>query len=392
MISLATENNKKKKKSKLHLKPGVIAALKVSFILFLAVALVFLAARSIGGFTLTSITADIKIALSNLGSGDGFPFDTAESSVQKIYSDGSKIFTFHKNKTLLLSTSAKELSEIAIDYGSPAVKYKDGKAIIYDRDSGNFRIQKTSETINEKKVNNTIAAAAIGKKGNFAVAAYDSAAQTLLTVFNQAEEEAFTWQFSNEKVTDIDLSDDGKYAVVGTIAAKNAQTDSKIYVFKFDAKEYIACFDYPDNIVVSVRYNSAHDIEIITDKMRSFITDNTTKMAEDAFGSDVLYRKSDENSSISAIALLKYGSDSHAVVRAYKGESLLFNVDVGVQVKSVSCSDKYLAILTDTQVLIYNKKGEKIAELEASASANNILINGKKVYIISSVKIECKKF
>lgn len=377
---------------KFRLKPGAAAVLKIVFILFLAVTLIFIAARAIGGVTLTSVVSDIKTSVSSLGSGGGYPYKTDGTEVIKAYNDSSKLFLFSSDKTLLLSKSAKALSEIPVEYGAPAVKYNSGKALIYDRDSGKYRLQNTSEIITLKETENTITAGAVGKKGNYALATYGSGIQSVLSVFNKSDEKVFTWNFASERVTDISLSDDGKYAAVGTIVSSNAQTDSKVYVFRFDSKDYVSCIDYPDSVVVSVTYVSGSDIEVVTNKQRSFISDNTAKEQDDNFGSDVLHRKSEPGSKISAVALKKYGSDSKSVVKSYKGSKLLFSADIDNEIKSVSCSDKYVAVLSDKNVLIYNKKGEIKAEIPADISVNSIVINGKKVYMISSAEITCQKF
>lgn len=375
-----------------RLKPGIKAVLKVLLVLLIAVSLVFIAARSIGGVTLNSITGNIKVVLSNIGSGDGYPYDTSGAQIASVYLDGSKVFAFSKGKTFLLSASAKELNEADIEYGKPAIKYKNGKAIVYDRDSGKFRVQNTSEIIAEKEMKKNITAAGIGKKGNCAVATGASGAQSQLTVFDKSQKEAFTWTFKDERVSDIDLSDDGKFAVVSTIVAENAQINSKVYVFRFDSKDYVACFDYDDNAVVSVQYVESHNICVISDKMRSFITDNTTRVSDDAFDSDVLHRRSDDDSVLNAVALLKYGSDSSSILKVYKDDELLFTQKVGSEIKDVSCSDKYVAVLTDSKVTVYNKKGELKAEFSADVSDSYVLVGRKRVYTVSPSAVSCNKF
>ena len=391
MISVQKPKGKQSNK-KSRLKPGAAAVLKVLLIIFLAVTLIFIAARAIGGVTLTSVVSDIKTSVSSLGSGDGYPYKTDGAEVVKAYNDSSKLFLFSNDKTVLLSSSAKVLSEIPVEYGAPAVKYNSGKALVYDRDSGKYRLQNTSEIITQKEAENTITAGTVGKKGNYALATYGSGIQSVFSVFDKSDEQVFTWNFAAERVTDISLSDDGKYAAVGTILSSNAQTDSKVYVFRFDSKDYVSCIDYPDSIVVSVSYVSGNDIEVVTNKQRSFIADNTAKEQDDVFGSDVLHRKSEPGSKISAVALKKYGSDSKSVVKAYKGSKLLFSADIDNEIRSVSCSDKYVAVLSDKKVLIYNKKGDVKAEIPADISVNSIVINGKKVYLISSAEITCEKF
>ncbi len=381
---------KANKKSKL--KPGLMVALKILLVVFIAVTLIFFSARMLGGITLTSVVENIKIAFSNLGAGDGYPYSIEGEAVKKAFTDGSKLFTFDDDKTLLLSSSAKELSKEPIEYGSPAIDFKDGKAIIYDRDSGKYRIQNTSHIVQKLELDKTITCAAIGKKGNFAISTVSANNQTVFTSYNKSDEEVFTWNLASEQVTSIDLSDDGKYAVVGTIKAENAQTNSKVYVFRFDSEEYVACFDYPENVVVSVKYIKSHDIEIVTDKQRSYIEDNTTKSQEYKLDSNTLHDISNTDERYTAISSLKYGSDSNVVLDVFDYDEKLYSVDLNTSAKAISCAGRYTGVLTDNKVIIYNKKGELEKEITVDVTSTDIVISNKKVYIFSPIEIICESF
>lgn len=382
----------KKNKKAPRLKPGVALALKIALIVFIAITLIFFAARMLGGITLTSVVENIKISISNLGSGDGYPYSVEGTGIKKIYVDSDKLFTFADDRTLLLSSSAKELSTETIEYGAPVIDYKDGKAVVYDTDSGKMRIQNTSKVVSEIQLDNKITCGAIGEKGNFAVSCVTSNNKTVFTAFNKSQEEIFTWNFADELVTCIDLSADGKYAVVGTVKSENAETDSKVYVFKFDSKDYVSCFDFKQSVVVSVRYVRSHDIEVITNKQRAYIADNTSKSTEFSFDSDTVHDISHIDSRYTAISTLKYGSDSSVTIDVYDRNEKIYSVDVGSSAKAVSVNERYMAVLTDSKVVIYNKKGEIKAEINADVSAGDIAVSNKKVYIVTPVEIVCESF
>ncbi len=387
------QKTKKNKNKSSKLKPGVSLVIKVLLIVFVAIMLIFFAARMLGGITLTSAVENIRISISNLGAGDGYPYTIEGSAVKEAFTDSSNLFAFSEDKTLLLSSSAKELSVQTIEYGSPAIDVKNDKALVYDRDSGQYRVQNLSKTVIKSEINNTITCGAIGKKGNFALSSVTSNNQTVFTAFNKSNEQIFTWNLSGEFVTSIDLSDDGKYAVVGTIMAKNAATDSKVYVFRFDnEKEYVSCFDYPENVVVSVRYLNSHNIEVITDKQRSYIEDNVTKESDYKFNSNILHDISAADERYSAVSYLKYGSDSNVILDVFNKDKKLYTVDLNCAAKAISNEGKYTGVLTDNKALIYNKKGELIKEIPVEASSTDIVISNKKVYIITPIKIICESF
>lgn len=385
-------NNGKKKNSK-KFNPGTSAILKIVLIFFVALSIIFIAARTIGGVTLTSVAGDIKVFIHSLGWGDGYPYKTTGDSAQQIFSDDGNLFVFSKDKTILLSPSAKKVSEIPIEYGNPAIKYRDGKAIIYDRDSAKLRIQSTSEIIFEKEADGIILAAALGKKGNFAVATQGKGSVTELKVYNKKQKESFKWEFNGEKVTDIDLSDDGKYATVSTITSKNAQVNSKVYVFKFDSEKYVSCFDFENSAVVSVRYDSAHNIEIISNTGRGYIKDNSTLGNTEEFKSDILYKYSRSPKKYSAVSLKKYGGDNFGTVKIFKGNTLQTSVSVDKEIKDVYCTDKYTVVLTVSSVMVFkNFSGNLKKEVDADLSVSEIAINGRKIYMMSPSEIICERF
>lgn len=391
-IRKKNKNKHKDKKEKRPLKLRLVAILKIMLVIFVSISIIFIAARTIGGVTLKSMVNGIKIFFSYFIPGDGYPYKMTGEPATEIFEDGWGVFLFSKDKTVLLSSSAKELAEIPVEYGKPAIKYKNGKAVVYDRDSGKFRLQSTSEIIFESELKTKITAAGIGSKGNFALASCGTNSKTTFTVFNKKQEEVFKWSFSEERVTDIDLSDDGKFAVVSTVKSKDALIDSKVYVFTFDSENYVSCFDLNNAIALSVKYDNAHNISVVTDKGRSYIEDNSTIGDFVSFESDVLYKRSENEKSVSAVALKRYGSDSFGNVKIFNGKSILLQFNTETEIKDVYCSKKHTAVLTASKIFIYNQDGELQTEIPVDSSAQEIMVSGKKVYYLTPVEVVCVKF
>lgn len=385
--------NAKSKKTPQKKKPVNSAVLKILLIFFVAIALIFIAARTIGGITLTTITSDIKVFFQSLGSGDGFPYKTTGEPSEMFLCDGKNIFTASEDKTLLLSPSAKVISELPVEYGKPVFEYNNGRVLIYDRDSAKIRIQNKSETVFETEFENPVSAAAIGRKGNYAVALQPSGSETVLTVFKKNNKEQFKHSFKGERITDIDLSDDGKYAVVSTISSKDAQVNSKVCVFKFDSKKEVVSFDFAKSAVVSVKYDKSHNITVISNTGRAYIKDNSTLGSIDEFSPDILFKFSNTSGKYSAVALKKYGSDNIGSVRIYKDDKISETIEINKEVKDVFCTDDYTAVLTFDSVMIYkNTNGKLKKEVTAASSINEISVRNKKIYMLSPSEITCEKF
>lgn len=385
--------SKKNKSGKMILSKGLKTALKIVLVVFIVLSLIFIAARTIGGVTLKSLVSDIKTSVSNLGAGEGYPYRLSGTDIKKTFSDSSNLFIFCENKTMLLSPSAKKISDIPIEYGTPGINFSNGKAVVFDRDSGQYRIQSSSEIIYEQDLKDKIiATAAISKNGTCAVAYIDENAHNLIEVFNKSEKSIFKWDFSAERVTSADISDDNKYAVVSTVYSKDAEMNSKVYVFRFDSKEYVSCFDFYGAAVVNVSYNKHHDIAVISDKGRSYIEDNTSLQEQFDFSSDVLYKATDNKNSVSAVALRKYGGDTFGTVKVFKGKKFLCSIDTEKELKGVSVYKNKICILTAGEVLLYNKKGEKTNEIKLDSVFDDVILKGRKAYLINSIEVDRKKF
>ncbi len=383
----------KSKSGKKILSKSAQTALKIILIVFIVVSVVFIAARTIGGVTLKSLVSDIKTTVQNLGSGEGYPYRTTGSEIKKAFSDSANVFVFSDSKTLLLSPSAKNIAEIPVEYGRPSVNFNNGKAVVFDRDSGQYRLQSSSDIIFENNLKDcVISTAAVSKNGSCAVAYTDENSQNRFKVFNKSQKVIFEWTFSAERVTSIDISDDNNFAVVSTVFAKNAIMNSKVYVFRFDSKDYVSCFDFNGCTVVSVSYNKHHDIAVISDKGRTYIEDNSTLCEQYEFKSDVLFKCTDNKNKLSAVALRKYGGDTFGTVKVFRGKTFLCSIDTDKEIKGVSVYGGRICVLTSNEALLYNKKGEKKSEFKLDGAYEDVILSGRKVYLVNSIVVDRKKF
>jgi hypothetical protein len=57
-------------------------------------------------------------------------------------------------------------------------------------------------------------------------------------------------------------------------------------------------------------------------------------------------------------------------------------------VKSVATDGKYISVLTDEKVWIYNRKGEQTGVAEVSSDAEKVMVSGRNTYVYSVDRIE----
>ena len=96
---------------------------------------------------------------------------------------------------------------------------------------------------------------------------------------------------------------------------------------------------------------------------------------------------SDNNTAV--LVLSKYSSTTQKIVNAYdKSGKELFSNEINGLVKSVSTDGKYVGVLTDNNVQIYNMKGEQVGSASVNADAEEVIVTGRNTYVYSADKIE----
>ena len=383
---------KRKKKSKLRMSKKSKLTISVLFVLSAILLIVFTAAQNLGNMTVNTMVADVKAYFMSLGAGDGYQYDIDAKSVKDMKINNSNIYLMLSDKTTTLNSTAKEIMPQAHTYSNPAMKSKNSNFIIYDLDSNRFRIQQNTEIKHEGEASGRIMAAAIGKKSNYALGTYGDTVQSVLTVYDKNNEAVFIWNFKSERITDISLSDNGKFAAVSTIDALNGEINSKLYVFDFKSEDYVSCFDYNGTTLVKVDYVRKTDIVAIGDNLRSCILGNTERQKDYVYGSDQLSGYSVTDDGRSTLVLSRYGSAALSKLNVYsKKNEQEFSLNFEKEVKWADSDEKYTAVLFETEVITYNKKGEKLATQTFEGEPIRVAVDGKRTYVLTTSGLQCFK-
>lgn len=349
------------------------------------------AAQKLGNVTVSTMFADVKAYFMSMGSGDGFPYIVDEKSIIDVNSNNSNLILLTDEKTEILTSTAKEISPQPHKYSSPVMKTNGSLAIVYDLDSGKFRLQNSSGVTYEKEMKTHIMAAAIGKKGNYAVGTYGTDVQSVLTVYNSANKEIYIWNFKSERISDISLSDSGKTAAVSTIYSNNGKISSKLYILEFKSDKAKACFDYPSTVIVKTDYVSDNDISVIGDNMRSYIRNEKAKIDE-SYNSDNIKSYSLSDDGKFAVVFSKYGSTSLSSLKVYNSNNKeKFSVDFEQEVKWVSYDGKYTAVLFENEIKTFDNRGKEIGSISFSGEPEKVVIDGADTYLLTASNIQCFK-
>lgn len=346
------------------------------------------AAAKFGGTTFTGISADIKGFFSSFGNGGGYPYNLSDSTIISAGKIGSGIMVLDNDSLSILNATAKEIAGVQHTFPNPATNTSNGRVVLFDRASGRFKVISPSGILFEKDMERNILAAALGKKGNVAVAAKSLNAQSDLTVFDKNKKEIFAWECANERISAVALSANGKSAAAAVIGANNAEIYSKVFVFDFDKNEPVAVFDYPATALIDLKFGSGNTLIAAGDNSISVISLDSGTKQDYSFGTGQLNCLYVHENGKTAVVLSAFGNELKNDLRVYSAKgALIFEKSFDQAVRRVSCDENYVSILFDNEVQTFNEKGRQMGSVTADKYTERIISAGKNTYLIEKSSI-----
>lgn len=345
-------------------------------------AVVFFAARSFGGMKYNDVEDSAKQLISASGTGAGYPYKISSADVLDMTPFKSNIALLTRDSVVVLNSSAKEVARLEHNYSDPDMAVYKGRALVYDRTSGDFTLMNSSKILGDGNTGSPIYTAAMGKDGTIAFSLKTSAAQSELCVYNHKLEKIFAWECAQEKIFDISIAPNGKSAALILVGSENAVTYSRLVVLSFKKDNPVVTdIKYDNTLLFDVIYNSSTSIIAYSTDFKTTVTKKGHK--EDySFGSNTLAHESASDSGRSAVVLYEYANEEKPKVVAFDRRSkLLFERSFDKKIYALTCTDKYVAVLFDDGVELISSSGETAKTVSAGKNGKMVICAGSDVYV-----------
>ena len=378
----------KRQKKKMTLSLKNAKTLKVFAVVFVILLLVVIGAAQFGGVTFATIGDSIRTSLAGVGSGEGYPYRMNGVEISDAGMTNSDLVLVYDDSVKVLDSTAKELSNIAHKYNHPVMSSNSGRVLLYDEGGKSFRVQSKTRILYEKELEHIIYTGAMGKDGTVALATSASGAESMLTVFDNGKDEVFVWKCAKEHIISCDVSDNGKLFAVSVMGVDNGSIYSKVYIFNKNKTEAQATFEYKDSSVSSVQFLSNETLFVLGNNVCQIIKGDEVKEEIDvSINTPSRLYISDNNTAI--LVLSKYSSTTQKIIKVYNKSGVeLFTQEIDGLVKSVSTDGKYIAVLTDDNVQIFNHKGNAVGSADVNTDAEEVIVSSRNTYVYSLDKIE----
>ena len=181
-------------------------------------------------------------------------------------SSGSCTVLYNNSGAKAISKKGRVKWEISEALSEPIAETDGNYLMLADLSGNHFAAcYKNGKKKYDCLVGDDIISAKVTPKGYSAVATDTDGYKGKVSVFAPSGREVYAWSSGSGYISDIDLSDNGRYLAVSQIVVDNGKTDSKIQIVDTRKSTVIATVERPDEAGVEVKFVSENRIVFVTD-------------------------------------------------------------------------------------------------------------------------------
>lgn len=325
--------------------------------------------------------------LADQGQGNGYPYFLRSSDVcDSGISDGKLIFAFPE-KVTVLDKNAGEISNLTHDCKKPSIQANGRHILLYDREGTYIRLQDEKQILWEKSTDSPILNANFGKSKRMALILKPEDYVSQIRIYDKNFKELFIYNSSSDYITDVALSDNGKYMAAIALNAENAQLNSKVLFFDLNKTEPAAVYTYENVTLFDIAFTGNKTVAATGDTQRIVFPDFGSEGEVYDYGVNILNHFTKNDDGMQVLSFSEYGSNKN-VIKAFNGVKELFAYECTGDVRAVSCDDKYVTVLIDSRIVTLNTRGKAVGNFAAENDSIGCYTDGKNTYVLSMGAVE----
>lgn len=358
----------------------------ITGVLVIAFVFVYLLA-SIGVIPIDALLIRAKTSVS--GDAERFPIVLNTESTLNTDIINENIIILTTENVAVYSPKGKLVYSQPHVYAKPGISVNGDKAVVFDRGGKGFMLLTDEKVVYEGTAENTIISAEYGKNGEYALGTRAKTATSALTVYNKSNKAIFQWNCAYEHIVSIAVSDNGKYIGAAVLGAQNGEIFTTVQYFGVDYKEPLNSQKILGSSPFELEFTSYNTLTLLTDN-GVYMIDKKAKKYEETFKYYATEFNSCDVSSKGnyVITLAKYGSENVFEITLFKTNGKVkTTISADYAIKNVSLSEKYIFILAEEKVVVYNFNGNKVSEITLKGDAHSVLPTDDFVFVVSLDKI-----
>lgn len=377
IIDLSKQRNKK-------LLKKIFRIVRIPIAIFVVCCALFLSARLLGNVAMSNVTDTVREVKTLFAKGGGYPHTLDPFDFRKATAIGSKPLVIYGESTQVLSSSAAEIFSLKLDSADSKVISKNGRALIYSSTSNKVILQSRTEELGRVEEEHTVVAAALSKNGTIATSHASDEYQSVLSVYNRYFEKVFQWNCSQERISDIGLSKNGRNLVVTAVGTENAEIYTRIIVFNINSAEPKADLTYRGTLFLKAIYTDSNKIIAVGDNRTVVLDKNGDTIEELVYSEDSIAAVCVDDSGNTVICYEEFGGAKTAVVRYAKNGRKTAQFTVDGSPDCVAISGGRIAVSNGEDITVYSSNGKENKKFEAEHQVTELFWCSGTLYTVEN--------
>ena len=367
-----------------------------AFLILVLSVIVVMALMNIDKLTPENISRWVEYDLLGKSEGEGYPAGFSGADVEMgnfDLMDGVPVYCSDTSITVLNSNAGK-YQEVSHAFANPVLSTNSGYSIVYNAGATGYTIIDRKSVVRTGLTENKIFCADVCPKGIYCILTEDSDYLAKLTVYRKDGLEMYTYSFADFYVNKVSINAEGTRAVVSGLSAKSGSLLTVLYVLDFSQSSYLQRYEFDEVYIYDVRYLDNGNAIAAGDKAAYYIDIKEGSKVTVEYHSKFLttYTLDRQKGMFLSLSSTPDGRECEVIMTDENGQSAA-DIMTNRQVLSVDCQYDRIAVLFDGDVAVYNMKGKRVADMQATgdsrkirfADANSVYILGKSsLYNISA--------
>lgn len=378
-----------KKEKTVRIAKKVLHFLRIPIMILIVLGALLFCAKMLGSVAVSNLTDSINSIKLAVSSGDGYPYVLENFNVRELSSVDGRPLIVYKDSSLVLDSTADTMLDCQIPAADSKVNVKNGRVFVYSNSSPQYVIHGKTEKLAEGKADGNITAAALAKNGSFAVSYSTKEAQSVVSVYNPRQKMIFSWNCTNERVTDVALSDNGKRVAIIAVGTENAEFYTRIIVFDTDETEPSADVRYDGTLMLKVHFASSSRIIAVGDNKTVVINRKGEAVDELTYSNDGIKAVVPDDKGNLLVAYSESGGARTGLVRFSRSGKRSCEADIEGTPDCYALRNGKIVVSDDNIITVYNLKGEAKETVNANGNVLGIELSSNAIYTLEN-GVVCK--
>ncbi len=377
IINLSKQRNKK-------LAKKILKMLRVPIVILVVLSAIFLSARLLGNVAVSNITDTLREVKTVFVKGEGYPHAVDAFNFREVTAIGSKPFIISDDSTQVLSKSASEIFSMQLVSGDSKAVSKNGRALIFSNSSNEVILQSRTEKLGSVEENGSVVTAELAKNGYFATSYASDEYQSVLSVYNRYFEKVFQWNCSQERISSIGLSENGRNLAVTAVGTENAEIYTRLLIFNIGSTEPEADITYKGTLFLKVVYTDSNKIIAVGDNRAVVLDKNGETFDELVYSEDSLIAVCTDDSGNVVVCHEEFGGSKTAVVRFAKNGKKTSLITVDGVPECIAASGGRTAVASGNEITVYSSNGKESKKIETEHLVTDIFWCAGSIYTVEN--------